>query len=158
MPDNTTPGGVDLLTLESVLYYCHNWFFKPERIVQGDFTISSGELSGISEQLKDGQYYRIVGSDFNDGLHQWGRADDLLTDETFYGAVLPLSVPPALIALAGEIKDWRDKYEAAAASPYTSESFAGASYTKASGVTVEDGAGGWQAAFRSQLSRWRKLR
>lgn len=191
-------GGVDLLTLQAVLEYCKNWFFNPVEIYHGGYTVENGRLSGVSDLLQTGQYYRIVGSVFNDGLHQYageqggesdtsredsgggetagedpsgdetgdgtgetasdegGMMDDLI-DEVFDGAIWALSIPPAVIALAGEIADWKSKYQEAANSPYTSESFAGYSYTKASGATQDGGTGGWAAVFAGKLARWRKL-
>lgn len=153
---NPTIGGADLLTLQAVLEYCHNWWFNPEKIYQGDYTISDGELSGLSDYVQHGQYFRIVGSVFNDGLHQSGDTENPLVDEQFNGAIWPLSIPPAVIAIAGDIKDWQTKYGAAADSPYNSESFSGYSYSKSSGTSGES-AGGWQAAFKGRLARWRKL-
>jgi hypothetical protein len=77
-----------------------------------------------------------------------------LTDEVFEGAVWAMAVPPTLIALAAEIKAYNDS-DAGKASPYTSESFGGYSYTKA---TDANGAPiGWQKAFASRLNKWRKL-
>ena len=52
-------------------------------------------------------------------------------DERFEGAVWALAVPPAVIALAGEITEWQEKNGEAVLSPYTSESFGGYSYTRA---------------------------
>ena len=37
MPGNAISGGVDLLTLQAVLEFCRNWFFKPERIIKNTF-------------------------------------------------------------------------------------------------------------------------
>lgn len=149
-------GGVDLLTLQAVLEYCHNWFFDPLKIYHDEYTITDGQFPE-TDNLQIGQYYRIVGSVFNEGLHQYGDTENLLIDETFGGAIWALSIPPAVIALAGEIADWKSKYQDAANSPYSSESFFGYSYTKASGVTQDGGKGGWQAVFAGRMARWRKL-
>lgn len=190
MADTTTPGGADLLTLEAILEYCHNWFCYPGKIYRDEYTIADGVLSGasrdLSDILQDGQYYRIVGSVFNDGLHLYrdtgsgnsdsdnqpddgesdgtvtdesgtGGAADGLVDETFSGAVWALAIPRKVLALAGEIADWQSKYQDAANSPFAMESFAGYSYTKASGGTSDGGSGGWQTVFRGRLVRWRKL-
>ena len=81
-----------------------------------------------------------------------------LEDETFTGAVWALAVPKAVVELAGEIATWQEKYRVVIESPYTSESFAGYSYTKASGAGDSTGSGGWQAAFRARLNPYRKLR
>ena len=87
-----------------------------------------------------------------DGVHQYPAAD--LTDEVFHGAVWAMAVPPTLIALSAEIEEY-NKSDAGKASPYTSESFGGYAYTKA---TDANGAPiGWQKAFASRLNKWRRL-
>ena len=89
---------------------------------------------------------------FNDGVHQYPASD--LTDEVFHGAVWAMAVPPAVIDLATEIEEY-NKSDAGKASPFTSESFGGYAYTKA---TDANGAPiGWKKAFASRLSKWRKL-
>ena len=152
MPDTTNTGGVSLLTLEDVMTYCNNFFECGPRT--GDFTIAGGTLSGAADFLQPGQYYRVTGSVFNDGVHRFGDADDTWTDETFSGNVYPLAPPRAFLALTANIEAWRRKNEASSKSPYTSESFGVYSYSKSSGRATDTG---WQAQFMSELSRWRKL-
>ena len=128
-----------------------NYFEVPNGRHFGKFTISGGSIAPL-EFLQEGQYFRIVGSVFNDGVYQYPAAS--LTDEVFEGAVWAMAVPPTLIALAAEIEAYNDS-DAGKASPYTSESFGGYSYTKAtdaSGSPI-----GWQKAFASRLNKWRKL-
>lgn len=140
--------------LEQVLTHIHNWF--QVGIYPGTYTISNGGVT--LPFLQDGQYFRIVGSLFNDGLHQYGPSMELLQDETFDGAVWVLAIPKAVVELAGEIAAWQAKYKDTVDSPYTSESFGGYSYSKASGAGDSTGSGGWQAAFRARLNPYRKLR
>ena len=65
-----------------------------------------------------------------------------------------MAVPPALIELATEIEEYNNS-DAGKASPFTSESFGGYAYTKA---TDANGSPiGWKKAFASRLSKWRKL-
>ena len=64
----------------------------------------------------------------------------------------------AVVELADEIAAWREKYGAVMDSPYTSESFGGYSYSKASGAGDSTGSGGWQSAFRARLNPYRKLK
>lgn len=142
------------MILEQVLGHIHNWF--QVGIYPGKYTIQDGGIT--LPFLQDGQYFRIVGSVFNDGLHQYGPAMEMLQDETFDGAVWALAVPRAVVELAGEIADWQKKYGDAVSSPYTSESFGGYSYTKAGGANENGGSGGWEAAFCSKLNQWRKVR
>lgn len=137
--------------LGEILGSLRNWFCSDGDKHVGDFEIVGGILSP-GDFLLPGQYYRIIGSVFNDGVHQLG--SEILTDESFSGAVWALKIPPDVIALADEIKAYCES-EGAKATPYTSESFGGYSYTKATG---ENGAPlSWQEVFRSRLRKWRKL-
>lgn len=140
--------------LEELMRECRNWFKVPDGAYSGTFTIKDGSIT--LPFLVDGQYFRIIGSVFNDGVHQYGAGG--LTDETFDGAVWALAVPAAFISLVEDVEAWRNKYESTANSPFQSESFAGYSYTKSS---VNDNSGGsvtgWQGVFASRLNKWRKL-
>ena len=128
-----------------------NWFVVPNGVHIQTYTISGGSIAPL-DFLQEGQYFRIIGSVFNDGVHQYPASD--LTDEVFHGAVWAMAVPPAVIDLATEIEEYNNS-EAGKASPYTSESFGGYSYTKAtdaSGAPIS-----WKKAFASRLNKWRKL-
>ena len=134
-----------------------NWFDLDRRF--GTFQISGGVLN--VDFLVTGQYYRIVGSVFNDGVHKRGDLKDTLTDETFEGAVWALGIPKAVIDLAAEIAAWRAKYEtpdSAAMSPFASESFGGYSYSKG-GSNSRSGSSAisWKSAFASRRNMWRKI-
>ena len=136
--------------LETVLQNLSNWFLVPDGVHAGEFTVQGGQLT--LPFLQTGQYFRVVGSVFNDGLHQYPVAD--LTDETFTGSVWALAVPKAVIELAEEIDAWQTKN--GDPGPFTSESFGGYSYSKAtnaSGMAV-----GWQDVFKSRLNDWRRIR
>ena len=137
-----------------------NWFDLDRR--NGTFTISGGALT--ADFLVEGQYYRIKGSIFNDGVHKYGDAEDKLTDETFKGEVWAMAIPKAVLLLADNIAAWQEKYGAVdsqAMSPFQSESFGGYSYNKGSGSVAVGAAAssptGWKAAFQSELNRWRKI-
>ena len=104
-----------------------NYFEVPNGRHFGTFTISGGSIAPL-DFLQEGQYFRIIGSVFNDGVHKYGEAN--LTDEKFDGAVWAMAVPPAVVDLSEKIKAYNDS-DAGKASPYTSESFGGYSYTKA---------------------------
>ena len=137
--------------LEDVLQELNNWFLCPDGVHLGHYQVEGGSIS--LPFLSPGQYFRILGSVFNDGLYQYPTLD--LTDETFDGAVWALAVPRAVVQLADEIAAWEQKNGAAAAGPYTSESFGGYSYTRAA---ASDGRPlGWQDVFSARLSRWRKV-
>lgn len=139
--------------LEDILRHLNNWFLVD--IHEGKFSVENGSIA--LPFLQTNQYFRVVGSVFNDGLHQYPATD--LTDETFTGTVWALAVPKAVVTLSFEIEDWQKKFGEAVASPYTSESFGGYSYTKASGGKADTSAlTGWQDAFRSRLNDWRKIK
>ena len=126
-----------------------NYFETEKRF--GTFTISDGSISP-SNFLQNGQYFRIVGSVFNDGVHRHPAHD--LTDETFDGAVWAMAVPPAVVELLQKIQEF-EASTANAPTAYTSESFGGYSYTKA---TDENGLPvGWRSVFKTELNKWRKL-
>ena len=138
--------------LEQVLRHLNNWFLV--EIHEGTFTVENGSIA--LPFLLTNQYFRIVGSVFNDGLHQYPATD--LTDESFTGSIWALAIPKAIFSLSDEISAWMEKYGEAAASPYTSESFGGYSYSKSAENTGSGAAGGWQAAFRARLNPWRKIK
>lgn len=140
--------------LEQVLQEIHNWFQTD--VYRDEYTIQDGSIT--LPFLQDGQYFRIVGSVFNDGLHLYSSEMEGLTDETFEGAIWAMAVPKAVIELSEDISAWREKYGAVIDSPYTSESFGGYGYSKSSGAGDGAGSGGWQAAFRARLKPYRKLR
>ena len=134
-----------------------NYFSYDEDRIIGDFEIVGGNIAP-SVPIQEGQYYRIVGSVFNDGVHDY---NDILTDETkFHGAIWLMRVPQDLVDLAIEIEDWQAKNADILLSPYTSESFGGYSYSKAS--SNSNNAGNttytWKDAFASRLNRYRKIR
>ena len=139
-----------------------NWFERDKYF--GTFTIEGGQLADCSF-LQDGQYYRVIGSVFNDGVHKW--PDDDLQDESFKGAIWAMAVPPTVIALSDKIDEWQDKYDTvdgANMTPYNSESFGGYSYSKGGGSSGNgnsqnrgNGAPTWQSMFFNELNNWRKI-
>ena len=138
--------------LEQVLMNIRRWFPVEGGIYSGTFTIKDGGIT--LPFLADGQYFRICGSVFNDGLHQYNVLN--LIDETFNGTIWALAIPKAVIELADEIGKWQEKNGEAASSPFSSESFGGYSYSKSTDAET-GGAVTWQSAFKQQLSAWRKI-
>lgn len=134
--------------LEQILAYLHDDFVR-QMLPEQEWTISDGTME-ISDALP-GQYVRIIGSILNDGVYQYPLTG--LIDETFTGTVRLLAIPKTVLALVDEIQAWVKKNQPTA---YTSESFAGYTYSKA---TNADGlAAGWQDVFRSQLAPYRKMK
>lgn len=157
--------------LSEICQYLHNWFNRkpngddyPKEY--GEFTIADGVID--AQVLAEGQYFRIMGSLFNDGVHKYGtdpktnKLYDALTDETFDGAIWSMGVPPEVVKLADEISAWQVEYgkaDSEAMSPFASESFGGYSYTKGSGAgSGSQGNGnGWQSVYAARLNVWRKI-
>lgn len=157
--------------LQEVLDYIHNYFVKTP--IRGKFTIADGTISPALA-LKENQRFMIIGSDLNDGIYTWHAAtgaedaktgiyndDDTeaagLQAETFAGAICALGVPPAVIALAGEISQWVESNSDALNSPLASESFNGYSYSlKSGGSNGGSGPLTWRDVYGKKLERWRK--
>jgi hypothetical protein len=135
--------------LNEVCAEIRNYFVK--EIHNGKFEIVGGKITPL-DFLKEGQYFRIVGSTFNDGVYQYPILN--LTDECFDGSVWSMAVPPSVIDLAEDIKKYNESDEAKP-SVYTSESFGGYTYTKATdsnGVPI-----GWKKVFASRLNQYRRM-
>ena len=132
-----------------------NWFERKKFF--GTFTIEDGQIEVPDGSLQDGQYFRIVGSIFNDGVHVYPTTD--LKDEVFKGAIWSMAVPPSVVDLSERISEWVTKYGDSVSSPYSSESFGGYSYQKASSGQGNAASSNptWQSTFASELNRWRKI-
>lgn len=160
---------MDMLT--ELCEFLKNWFVEDKDKHIGTITITGGEITARDDlyllgdkkiEPLPGQYFRVIGSVFGDGVHQYPDYD--MQDETFDGAVWLMRVPPAVIALAADIEAWKEKYmgiDSPLMGPFTSESFGGYSYSKsgvgASAFTDASGISGWQAAFADRLGPWRKI-
>lgn len=152
-------------------YFLRDYSCPDSSFFHGSYTISGGKMQALPF-LKEGQYYRIIGSVFNDGVWQYHdpergqpdtRAENApqMKDETFTGTIWAMCIPPAFLALAAEIEDWTAANADALNSPYQSESFGGYSYSKASGSGGAGGSGsagwGWQDQFAARLAPYRRL-
>lgn len=137
-------------------YFLVDYLHPEERIHYGTFTIENAQLESLPF-LSDGQYFRVVGSLFNDGVYKYG--SDQLVDETFTGAIWAMSVPPDVVTLADDITEWIEANSKSLNSPYQSESFGGYSYSKSSGGSSgnSSAAYGWQDQFASRLAPYRRL-
>lgn len=136
--------------LSQVLKYLKNYFVAENRL--GNYKIENGSIT--LPFLYEGQYFRIIGSIFNDGVYQY--PVNGLKDEEFGGAVWALAIPDEVISLAGEIENWQKQYGASAEGPYQSESFGGYSYTLKSAGEGKSGIS-WSSAFADRLNQWRKI-
>ena len=134
--------------LTEVCEYLRNWFITENKY--GEYTVADGSIS--LDFVQSGQYFRIAGSVFNDGV--WQSPVTGLTDETFTGLISAMSVPPSLLALVSEIQAYQATSKAKS-SPYTSESFGGYSYSRA--TNAQGAPLSWQEVFGGKLRKWRKL-
>lgn len=147
-------------TLSKMCDFYKNYFDRNQPKFYGEISIENGNLVGFDDKLLTGQYFRIVGSVFNDGIYQYPTTD--LQEETFdNGAVWAMAIPKDFLDYVKEVEDWEKKYsgaDSAALSPFNSESFGGYSYSKSNGQTNNGyDSNSWQAAFASQHGRWKKL-
>lgn len=146
--------------LSEICQELKNWFDRDQPRLYGAFEISGGKLidDDFVGVIKENQYFRIIGSVFNDGVYKYTEELEL-TDELFVGSIWLMAIPKEVIALSEEIDAWLQEYGGVLNTPYSSESFGGYSYTKASG----SGSGGssanpsWQSIFGSKLNKWRKI-
>lgn len=147
--------------LSEICAYLRNYFDRGQPKTYGEIVIENGTLS-TDCQLKANQYFRIIGSTFNDGVYK-NDSNLQLVNETFNGAVWAMACPPDFISIVSEISEWQTKYgvvDSSMMSPYNSESFGGYSYSKSSGGssdTSKDKSGTWQGAFGARLAKWRKI-
>lgn len=133
--------------LEQVLAYLHDDFAR-QTLPEQEWTITYGTMD-VPGALP-GQYVRIIGSVLNDGVYQYPLTG--LIDETFNGTVRLLAIKKAVLEMVPEIEAWCEKNQPTA---FTSESFGGYSYSKA---TNADGvAASWQDVFRARLAPYRKM-
>lgn len=148
--------------IDDVCAYLHNYFDRDLPKYFGVIEISGGQLVGFSDRLQNGQYFRIVGSVFNDGVYQYPATG--LNDETFdNGAVWAMALPKDFLSLISDMEAWQAKYgtaDSAAMSPFNSESFGGYSYSKSSGSatgSTTNNPNAWQSVFAARLARWKKI-
>ena len=139
-----------------------NWFERDR--FYGTFTIENGVINVPDGSLQDGQFFRVMGSAFNDGVHKYGTDADELTDEAFKGTIVAMAVPPAVVELSERIDEWVTKYEETVSSPYQSMSEAFGDYSRSwskasSGQGNANSSSGpsWRSTFASELNRWRKI-
>lgn len=135
------------------------------RSIRNYFPVEGGYHDGVFEIkegtinlpfLKDGQYFLIENSVFNDGVYQYPVY--ALEDETFEGTITALKPDRRFLELVKEIEEWEKKYKDKATSPFISESLQGVySYTKSTSSQGNAGVITWRQAFGERLKPWRKI-
>ena len=135
---------------------CKNYFIQKDVDIHvSNYTVTNHQIGPVPF-LKNGQYYRIIGSALNDGVYKHGTDDLQLQDEEFYGAVWSMRVPKEFVALCQEIEAWVTANASALSGPYSSESFGGYSYSKADGGSSSVPT--WQSVYASRLNKYRRIR
>lgn len=138
------------MMLEKIIAYLNNDFrVSDDEPETHEWEIVGGTLT--VPDVHEGQYVRIFGSLFNDGVRKYPLAG--LTDETFTGCVIPLAIPRVILTLAEEIETWSEKNRPTA---FTSESFGGYTYSKA--TKANGTAAGWREVFADDLKPYKKMK
>lgn len=146
--------------LTEVCQNLKNWFVHEQFI--GQIKIEDGTIYADGEpvNIKQNQFYRIIGSVFSDGVWKFD-GQDTPQDEEFDGAIWTMAVSAALVSLIEEMKEWQDihgKADSEAMSPFQSEHFGDYSYTKASGSGSDSGsAPSALSVYKKRLDMWRKI-
>ena len=100
-----------------------NNYFEQTRIF-GEFEIANGNIDLNRYGIQEGQYIRVVGSVFNDGVYQYPiPPENELVDEKFDGAIWVMAVPSSVITQIEEVNQWEATNQSTLNSPYQSESF-----------------------------------
>lgn len=148
--------------IDEVCAYIHNYFEVDdntgERMIYPDtYTISGGVIT--LPFLIAGNYFRIIGSELNDGIYKYPVANGTLDDETFTGVIWKMRPPKEFLKIVENIEDWVDKYGDVMRNPYQSEDVIGVyRYTKmTTGKVTGDYIATWQNAYKNQLNQWRRL-
>ena len=90
--------------VSKIMKYCNNYFAVPGAQKTGTFTITEGALT--LPFVTKGQFFRVVGSLFNDGVYKYSDALELV-DETFTGTIYPLAPPPDFLDLCRMIAEYQ---------------------------------------------------
>lgn len=152
--------------ITEICAYCRNYFVPKSKRENGEYKhtgtfVISGQTISPLDFLKAGQYFRIVGSDLNEGVY-CNTAEDLtrLQDETFTGEIWEMAVPRSFLVMCDDIAAWRTANEAVDSnnmSPFTSESFGGYSYTKSGSNSADGSNARWQGQFSARLNAWKRI-
>ena len=148
------------MTLTELCAELRNYFDRGLPKYFGKIEIKDGQIEVDSKiDLAAGQYFRVAGSVFNDGVHQYPDYD--MIDEVYHGSVRAMAVPPTVVALCEEMDAWEKNYAKEVEKPYSSEAISGVySYTKAQGGSANGGSSPTVTAFdifARKLNKWRKI-
>lgn len=136
------------MMLAEICNHIKNWFLV--QAYADTYTISANTIE--LSFLQSNQYFRIVGSIFNDGIYKYPATN--LIDEEFAGSIWALAIPNDFLAVVMDIETYQAS-NTAKPSNIVSESFGGYSYTKATNKSGNSSS--WKDVFASRLNTWRKL-
>lgn len=123
----------------------------------GEYTIENTTIT--LDFLSDNQYFRIVGSKFNDGVYKYDNKLKLI-DETFKGGIWAMSVPPDFLSAVQDANTYLTAHPNATS--LQSESFGGYSYTRANSRSNGSySLGGFSylpTTIADRLNRYRRMR
>ena len=143
--------------LEQILKEMKNYFYVFKEI--NNISIIDNKIN-VKGKYKEGQYIRIIGSIFNDGIHKIIKVDnnvielENLTNEDFKGTICSLAIPNEIILLSKEIEEFNSK-NSNKPSSYQAESFSNYSYAKATnkrGMPVT-----WIDVYFNRLKPYKKM-
>lgn len=134
-----------------------NYFTDKKHVFCGTYTIHDNAIS--QNFVKNNQYFRIVGSAFNDGVYCNNPADlKRLHDETFQGAIWAMTVPADFIELCDDAERFKEKIAEISKNfeGYTSESWGGYTYTLPTSAPafIQD----WQYRIKQGMNMYRRLK
>lgn len=157
--------------LNEVLEYLNNYFYKYTLGVRNysftrdvTFTTNTLTASDFSDTFVAGEYINIEGTRLNDGVYKVSAIDgttitiDSTVDFTIVAeaevetTLTKCYIPKDLVALIAEVKTYNTNVTDGIASEKQGER----SVTYSTGS--EGSASGWQSAFASRLSKYKKLR
>lgn len=144
------------MTLDDYCAELKNYFIADfdKDIHLDKYTISNNSIT--LDFLDENQYFRIVGSKFNDGVYKYDNELNLI-DETFNGAIWAMSIPPQFIEAVSEATTYLTAHPNAMV--LQSESFGGYSYTRSiGGSTALNGFGYLPSTIADKLNRYRRIR
>lgn len=134
----------------------HNFFTDKNHIFYNIYTIPDNILN--NNFINKGQYFRITGSCFNNGVY-CNISEDLkrLKNETFKGSIWVMDVPPDFISLCEEVERFNAKIAELSGNfrGYSAESWGGYSYNLPTSAPsyMHD----WQYKIKQAMNAYRKI-
>lgn len=142
--------------MEDILSYINNYFAVTKE--EGTFKIEDNSIK-IKGNYLQGQYIKLEGSFFNDGIYRVeSLVDKTITliganNEEFKGVIYSLAIPKDLISIAKKLEELKEKNTNGI---YESESFGEYSYTLAKNSKGEIYSN--IDSFKNELKKYRKMK